>query len=145
MKYIKLFEGFLDDNSGAYVGSPPPDTEKLALELIDLLLEPIRDFYELEYTRLSYNKLQMCFNFKDEDGKDVKVDEKLYKLLKSLSAKLKDYGLKVMIENKSLFKIISGSDIDVDKLSRDKTYKTGYLLIRDENYTEPRTKSTGPR
>lgn len=135
MKHLKKFEGFLYDNSGVYVGSPPPDTDKLALELIDPLLEPIRDFYELECVGLSHNKLQIYFNFKDEDGKDVKIDPRLFKLLKALSAKLKDYGLKVMIEKPSIAKLFSNSvDIDVDELSKDKIYQTGYLLIRDDRY-----------
>ena len=151
MKHLKKFEGFLFDNSGKidmFGTLIEPNTETLALELIDPLLEPIRDHYELDFSGLAHNKLQLYFGFRpiDTDELEVIVDEKLLKLLRALSAKLKDYGLKVLIENKSLFKLVSGADIDVDKLSKEKTYKTGYLLIRDEKYTEPKaTRSTGPR
>ena len=142
MKQLKKFEGFLYDNTDLKHSDTSYTVRAIALELVDPLLEPIRDFYELDFVGFSHDKLQMYFNLRlnDESSGKVIVDEKLLKMLKALSAKLKEYGLKVLIENKSLFRTV---DVDVDTLVKDKVYKTGCLLIRDENYREIRTQKTG--
>lgn len=139
-------EGYMFDNSGKenFFGTIIEiNTERLILNLIEPLMETMVEEYEIVYNGLSTNKLQMVYVF----NQPTEIDSRLFRLLKSLDAKIKEYGMNVFIENNSVIKkIFSGNDIKASDLKPDSKYKTQYVIIRDDKFTDYKGGGdTGPR
>ena len=135
MKYLKRYEGILYDNFLKHYPQSMENATKMTEELLDVLMEPISDIYDISACRLSYDKLQAYYQIRYDEN-PIPGDEKLVKLLKSLSAKLEDYGLNIFIGSKKIYNALNNGKINdlipFDKLSKNEIVRS--IIIRDNRH-----------